>query len=265
MIGSIANGLPTTRTVDEAGSKFKFDNWTDKPDQHKHLCPDIERLVSSLGLVDGQNISRQNVRNLVRTNPESAVILTIVWGYPTGTINGHRRPVERAFQCAADIAGKLSEIKLRDPMAPNDLISEINDLAPSGIGTSTTSKWAYFFEITTTIGDCLIYDHRVINCIMEGIFAEFLPLQGILPSTRPRKSGEPRTADELRKSAISRQPRTYESYLRAVYSAAHLLGQKLGEPATGAQIELGLFGEAPSKGVMAARTKARKKASELTA
>lgn len=248
---SIRGDLLTATEVLEAGTVFDPRGWSDPQ------YPNIRSGIAELGLRDGQFTKRADVFRLVQENPRRAVMLTIVWGYRKGTINGHRKPVEAAFCEAGNIAHGLEQLRQAQPLRARVLIDELNALCGTGISTSTTSKLAYFFGLKTVEGASVIYDYKVINTIMEGTYSEFLPLRRLLPVERLRTSRD--LAIRL-ENARNRQRQTFADYIRAVDQ----LTKRLGGGVSADQVELALFRNAPDKEVLAARTRSSKQIQERT-
>lgn len=246
---SIRDHLPTPSTVLDAGTAFEPQGWNDP------RFPNIRSGIAELGLQEGQFTTRGDVFNLVKEDPRRAVMLTVVWGYRKGTINGHRKPVEAVFRDARNIADGLEHLRQRPPLPARVLIDKLNVLCGTGISTSTTSKLAYFFGLHTHEGASVIYDYKVINTIMEGTYREFLALRRILPVDHLRQSRD--LAIRL-ENARNRQRLTFAQYIRTVDQVAKWFG---GEVAAD-QVELALFKNAPDKERLAARTRSSKKIQE---
>src|SRR5689334_1709216 len=139
---SIRDDLPTQAAVFEAGTSFNAQRWNEPG------YASIEAGIAALGLAHQQFIKRTDVFKLVNNDPRLAVMLTLVWGYRDGTINGHRPPVEAVFRNAETIANALQKLRQQgEPLPAGVLIGELNALCGTGISTSTTSKLAYFFEL----------------------------------------------------------------------------------------------------------------------
>ena len=123
---SIRDHLPTPSTVLDAGTAFEPQGWNDP------RFPNIRSGIAELGLQEGQFTTRGDVFNLVKEDPRRAVMLTVVWGYRKGTINGHRKPVEAVFRDARNIADGLEHLRQRPPLPARVLIDKLNVLCGTG-------------------------------------------------------------------------------------------------------------------------------------
>lgn len=243
---SIRDHLPTPTGVLEAGSAFEPQGWNDP------RFPNIRSGIAELGLQEGQFTTRGDVFRMVKEDPRRSVMLTVVWGYRKGTINGHRKPVEAVFREAGTIADGLEQLRQGQLLPARVLIDQLNLLCGTGVSTSTTSKLAYFFGLPTQEGASVIYDYKVINTIMEGTYREFLALRRKLPVDHLRHSRD--LAIRL-ENARNRQRQTFADYIRTVDQVTKWFG---GEVAAD-QVELALFKNAPDKEILAARTRSSKK------
>lgn len=252
---SIRDDLPTQIAVLEAGTTFEAKRWNEP------RYPSIRAGIAALGLQDGERLTRADVFRLVKDSPPLAVMMTIVWGYPKGTINGHRKPFDALFGNAGLIAERLEELRRAEPLPAQLLIRELNTLGGTGISTSTTSKLAYFFGLRTVEGACVIYDYKVINTIMEGTYGEFLRLRRTLPVERLRNSRD--LAIRL-ENARNQQTQTYAPYIASVNRLARRLSKIGPDLVRPDQVELALFDNAPVSSALGARTRSSKQISDRT-
>lgn len=252
---SIRDDLPTQAALMAAGTDFDAKRWSDP------RYPNIRSGIVELGLQDGQRVTRADVFDLIAAKPRLAVMLTIVWGYPSGKINRHRKPIDALFSNAGVVADRLAELQRAEPLPAGALIRELNNRCGIGISTSTTSKLAYFFGLTTLEGACVIYDHRVINTIMEGTHLEFRGLRRTLPVERLRNSRD--LAIRL-ENARNQQTRSFAAYIATVNRLARRLSKLGPDVVTPDQVELALFDNAPPSSELGARTRSSKQISDRT-
>lgn len=253
---SLFSALPSPSDVLAAGTAFNSKNWL--IDDY----PAIGKFIKESGILDGALITRNSVFKLVQSDPVAAVKLTLVWGYRAGTINGHRPPISNTFLAAEEIAKELEKLRDAPPVSATALLDTLDKISPNGIGPSTTTKWACFFGIEAEEGPCLIYDHRVIKCIVERTFVELDTLADQLPSPLQKNRKSEGDLTKVVASAISRHKKTYGNYL------LHLNGLseeqcRLGNPVSGSQLEMAIFSNSPARAYLAKRTRQSKKQRDL--
>lgn len=202
--------MPTTTEVADAGDRpFNAQNWR-------------ELSFPSPISVDGfpDVVRRRHVFEAHERSIEDGIVWTIVWGYPFGTITGHRDGIQHLFDNVADAASLLRRFR-EEPgkHSAQEIIAALKNGAPH-IACSTTSKIAYTAGLIAAEGPCVVYDHRVIRSIMQGRYVELAALEDELPSPRARDASLERRTD----SAIARQNRTYGAYIATMARLAKELG-----------------------------------------
>lgn len=202
--------MPTTAEVAGAGDRpFKAKNWRELsfPSQiSEDEFPDVVR--------------RHHVFEAYRRSIEEGIVWTIVWGYPSGTITGHREGIQHLFENVSDTAKAVRQFQdAPGQYSALEIIVGLRGDAPR-IACSTTSKIAYTAGIVAAEGPCTVYDLRVIRSIMQGRYTEFADLEKALPSPRAQLEPLKRRVE----SAIARQNRTYGAYVSTMTHVSEALG-----------------------------------------
>lgn len=171
--------------------------------------------------LDGQLFTRTHVFDDFKVSIPKGVISTIKWGYPKGgRPGGPWLSFSNAFRTTDKFEAIIVDLKAEKASAEK-VLKKLNGIV-SGVGTATTSKIAYFAQLESEEGPCLIYDSMVRRAIVF--------------STDP-------ALDEVRRELVRYkrdiappiQEATYGAYIRSVGKLADRLN------VSPAQVELALF------------------------
>jgi hypothetical protein len=176
-------------------------------------------LTSELNRIFGQGeqigISRRSIRGQEDAHRKCLQIL--LWGYPRG-MRGNRH---------LDFLSNAREISLRASLDTNwtAYFGNLNSLG--GLGISTITKLAYFFEKTFEGNPALILDSRILRVLSHGDWMELHPLRHL---------------------AAHNAARDYPLYLRTIASVAREIPGVSSDQLEFFLFSLGDAFENPSKG-----------------
>lgn len=160
-------------------------------------------------------LTRRQVFDAFRADPAKGVVWTIVWGYPRGKISqydGEKEAAHSAIANASGFANVIAEIRAGPVLPAQTLIEKLNKVC-GGISTSTTSKIAYFADLFSREGQCLIFDKQVVRAVANSNDPAFASLRSAL---MPKNMPQPVVPDEWIKQVTGRQHQFYGRYLAAV-------------------------------------------------
>jgi hypothetical protein len=217
--------------VDAQGAVWNERNWNTYLNDDQ-LSSDVK---SALGWIRQSTELRDRKPWLLRRHAKEAfqqstltgVVTSIVWGYPKGKFPGGRG-FAKIFAEAGRIAKCVDQLKSKTCSA-GDVCCSFS--AFPGLGPSTFTKIAYFAEIETDKGACLIYDQMVMRAISESEIDHLRELRKVLGSCRKQIG--------YKNYSHTVQCRTYGDYLFAVGEISKATGKR---PEL---IELELFDAAP--------------------
>lgn len=215
--------LPGRDAVLASGDVLNLNNWP-------AAFPFRDEFVAG----DGARFTRQDVFDAFDVSVEKGVIATILWGYQKGRLGGYgTQGIEAVFNDPKPLVDAVHRIRCTQELSSDEILRELNG-AVLGISTSTTTKLAYFAGVTSADGPCLIYDIIVIRSLMNGPYAAFMGLGGVLPGN---SRSDPMDAAKVR------QHQTYGAYLARMSDVARSLGAGIHPD----QLELFLFSK-PNRG-----------------
>ncbi len=185
------------------GDRFNDEVWLDIPYRDEFRALGAVRLI------------RRHVFDAYRADPAKGVVWTIVWGYPRGKISkydGDKADAHRAIARAGHFADAIAEIRAGPILSAEALIKKLNKVS-SGASTSTTSKIAYFANLFSKEGQCLIFDKQVVKAVAHSNDLALASLRSaLMPANRP----QPITPDEWVTQVTGKQHQFYGRYLAAV-------------------------------------------------
>ncbi len=207
--------VPKMDALLASGGRLVLDRWKD------HLFPTPYPHYADYVALDGQMIDRSLVFTHYAEAPQKGITSAIKWGYPRGKLRrGMSDGFGRAFR-STELVDVIEGLRKTPDVTAPKLVSKLNRVV-AGIGTSTTTKIAYFAGLSTKQGPCLIYDSMVRRAIRARSDPEFADLRKIIA----------REKDDL---PVHKQASTYGDYLTATHAMADRLGVR------GEQVELFLF------------------------
>lgn len=125
---------------------------------------------------DSVTISRRDIFFKAESDPQRAIFLTILWGYPKGFTrpNNMTQSFKLFLNQVEYLEGELSARKSIDANEIECILKKCK-----GVGLSTLSKLLYFFDITVDGYRSLIMDSKIISVLKNRKFMELSPLSGI--------------------------------------------------------------------------------------
>ena len=214
-------------------TKFKVANWT----KHRDHCGKPYPYADAFHDLDGGAFPRSRVFADFADSDQRGVISSIKWGYPRG---GRPRGAWQAFSHAfrsSDHADAVRDLK-GQVVSATYLIRKLNALTEGrekGLGTATTSKIAYFAQLQSEEGSCLIYDSMVRRALR---FSQDRDIREDTHLAPIRDAVVRRTSDLTPRE----QENTYGIYIAALTASAAARGI---DPD---QLELALFREGRAVG-----------------
>lgn len=219
--GCMFNALRRGKLPDD--QPVKISNWQPKAKEITARTWQLSDLIYHDEIEQHKGpLTRDFIRSLYTpTCSERAVIWTLVWGYPKGRIHLSRSNMRKAILSASRIADAVSEMRSASKaIAANDVLARIHDDS-TGIKTSTSSKIAYFADIETKEGQCLILDEKVVASILYNRFDQLRPL---IRKMLPRPPASYRCLGEQIADAKERQAQIYGDYVRDMNRLAQQQG-----------------------------------------
>lgn len=218
--GQFRDDVLAFRETEEAGEDFRPHAWNADDLQY------FDELLAIKG-----PILREHVFKAFEHSVHKGVTFSLVWGYPSG----------RTY------AGTENEANLKNALRdPSVLIETVETLLidsrnalqtikmlnrQRGLGTASTTKVAYFAEIETGPGKCLIFDKQVTKAILTLQYPELTEVkQGLMSLSRGGS-----LSDMI--DTVAQKERSYPVYLDHAYRLARLVGKGT----TGEDIERFLF------------------------
>ena len=114
-------------------------------------------------------ISREDI--LAQTDPLRKIVMTLVWGYPTGGRGDH---IKNILSDLSYLRNVLSEEQGKN-LSKDELFDLIKNLEKvTELGQSTWSKLLYFFEIKVEGKRCQIFDLKIIDSLNSPQFKELV-------------------------------------------------------------------------------------------
>jgi len=193
----------------EKGARFDRRKWK-KPIP---FLDDVEAL-------DGE-IYRHHVKQAAKEDLRKGIVFALVWGYPLGytdkmTVNADSNLQTALSRDLDAFADRVERLRTYGTTA-RKTIKSLNEVG--GVSTASTSKVAYFCEIETREGVCLIFDRQVIRAILQ---YDYLELAGLRNRLAPGRPARPASDDEVTK--IINRDQSYEDYLVGMGELAKQIG-----------------------------------------
>jgi hypothetical protein len=207
--------VPKMDALLASGGRLVLERWKD------HLLPTPYPHHADYVALDGKMIDRSLVFAHFEEDSQKGITSAIKWGYPKGKLRrGMSQGFGRAFR-SKELVVEVEELRKTPDLTAPKVVRKLNKVV-AGIGTSTTTKIAYFSGLSTKEGPCLIYDSMVRRAIRVRSDPEFADLRKVIA----------REKDDL---PVHKQASTYGDYLTATHAMADRLGVR------GEQVELFLF------------------------
>jgi len=206
---------------DEVGQRFNPGAWEGAEVQY----------LNELNAINGP-ILRQHVFDAFRESTHKGITYSLVWGYPSG----------RTY------AGTENDTNLKGALRnPQRLVDAVDSLIYAsrnaletvkrlnrqpGLGIASTTKVAYFAQLETGAGKCLIFDRQVTKASLTLDYPELADFQAELRSLYAKRKTN---ADLI--NVIAQASAAYPIYLDHAYKLARVIGRGV----TGDEVERFLF------------------------
>lgn len=112
-------------------------------------------------------ISRTDV--LAENNLKKKIIMTLMWGYPTGGRGNNIAEILKSIDKLVDMLSAVNGKNLTKIEACST-IAEFESIR--GLSTSTWSKFLYFFNVSIESKECQIYDLKIVESLNKKQFSE---------------------------------------------------------------------------------------------
>lgn len=218
-----------SQDVQSHGVAINLANWARYVDSDDRLTANwVAEICEEIQHSDGCLITRGYVSQAFSQSFAKGVIASVIWGYPKGRFPGGRS-FSGIFSRSEELAGALTDLRRREPIAAQDICSQFQGFP--GLGPSTYTKILYFAGIEAIEGPCLIYDQMVMRAIAESDEHYWADIKAVLGPCRY-------SSGRFKMYARGTQESTYGGYLRAAHGLATTA-------MSAESIELGLFMQAP--------------------
>ncbi len=176
--------IPEVREVLEGDYKFNSSLW-----------PLNFPYVEELKKFKSGGLNRKEVFSSFHQSTRKGVAFAYAWGYPKGTVSHYRNSTPDFMVHLDDFSRALD--RLQENEWPARQVIACLNVIQNGISTSTTSKFAYFSQIRSESGLCLIMDRFV-----RAAFSNY---------------------EELHALRDNAEPNNYERFVKTINQLAHKL------------------------------------------
>lgn len=153
--------------VMKQSTKVNEDSWKEKLKDNDTCL----KLFNDINEKYKGEISRQEVLN--EKDSKRKIMMTLMWGYPTGGRGNNISHVLKNFDSLDEILNKYGEPCAENKLNNDEFSKLYNQLRPiSGLGPSTWSKLLYFFNFYIDGNKCLIYDQKIVSSLNRKQFFE---------------------------------------------------------------------------------------------
>ncbi len=156
---SIIINIPVMNQI----SVVNLDSWKNKFTTNKECEKDFDSICRDYpsALTNKVELTRDDI--LREQDPKRKIIMTLMWGYPTG---GRGQNIMKVLAKIDDLNAILTKSERSIPKQEfYQLLDEFKKI--DGLGPSTWSKLLYFFQYTIDENKCQIYDLKIVDSLNE--------------------------------------------------------------------------------------------------